>query len=431
MEVRERIAIIDGVRTPMAKAGGILKDISADTLGTHAARELLNRTGFDPAEIDEVIFGNVAQPADAANVSRVIALRAGIPISVPAYTVHRNCASGMEAISSGALKLLNGDAGVILAGGTESMSNIPLMFNREYVNWATGMARAKSAGQKLGQLLRFRPGMLKPVVGVMQGLTDPVSGMMMGDTAEVLAREFAVSREEQDEYALLSHQRALAAADQGLFEREIMAIPLPPRNDTLIESDQGPRRGQSMEALAKLKPYFDRQAGSVTVGNACPITDGAAALLLMTESEARKRGLEPLGYLKEFAYASLEPERMGLGPAYATARLFEKTGGTMSDFDAVELNEAFAAQVIANERAFPSKQFAESYLNRSKPLGELKRETLNAQGGAIALGHPVGMTGTRLVLHLLLELRRINKNSGLATLCVGGGQGAALHLEVA
>ncbi len=429
--MRERIAIIDGVRTPMAKAGGILQEISADTLGTHATRELLNRTGFDPAEIDEVIFGNVAQPADAANVSRVIALRAGIPINIPAYTVHRNCASGMEAITSGALKILNGSAQVILAGGTESMSNIPLMFNRQYVKWAAGMARAKTTGQKLGQLLKFRPKMLKPVIGVMQGLTDPVSGMMMGDTAEVLAREFAVTREEQDEYALLSHERAIAAADQGLFEREIMPIPLPPKNDTLVESDQGPRRGQSMEALAKLKPYFDRQAGTVTVGNACPITDGAAALLLMSESGARKRGFEPLGYLKEFAYASLEPERMGLGPAYATAKLFEKTGGSMSDFDAVELNEAFAAQVIANERAFPSQQFAETYLNRSKPLGELKREILNAQGGAIALGHPVGMTGTRLVLHLLLELRRINRNSGLATLCVGGGQGAALHLEVA
>ena len=428
--MKQRIAIIDGVRTPMAKASGAMKDISADTLGTFVTREILNRTGIDPKEIDEVIFGNVAQSTDAANVARVISLRAGIPIRTPAYTVHRNCASGMESITSGALKIINGDATVILAGGTESMSNIPLLFNREYTDWAAGMAGAKSAGARLKQLLRFRPRMLKPVIGVVQGLTDPVSGMMMGDTAEVLSREFAVTREEQDEFALLSHQRAIEAIDQGLLKNEIMQIPLPPDNAELLAVDQGPRRGQSMEALGKLKPYFDRKAGTVTVGNACPITDGAAAVILMSEKEAKKRGLEPLGYLNAWAYASLEPERMGLGPAYATARLLDKSGLTMKDFKAIELNEAFAAQVIANERAFPSGKFAAEYLNRSSALGELDRSIMNAQGGAIALGHPVGMTGTRLVVHLLNELRRREQNSGLATLCVGGGQGAALHLEV-
>jgi acetyl-CoA C-acetyltransferase/acetyl-CoA acyltransferase len=415
----------------MAKAGSALKDTPADDLGAAAVREIMNRAPLTPEEVDEVIIGNVAQPANAANIARVIALKAGLPIHVPAYTVHRNCASGMESISGAATKIAAGHGSVYIAGGVESMSNIPLIFNREYTGFMNRLMRSKTGRDKLKTFLSFRPRMLKPEVGLIQGLTDPVSGLIMGLTAENLAREFHISREEQDEFALRSHQLAIAAQEGHLFDEEILPVPHYPDFDTMVDTDIGPRHGQTMESLAKLKPYFDRRSGTVTVGNSSQVTDGAAALLVMSESEARRRRLEPLGFLKDFAYASLEPERMGLGPVYATARLMGRTKFKMSDIEYLEINEAFAAQVIACERASDSDEFARSYLGRDKKIGLFDRSIMNLQGGAIALGHPVGMTGTRIVLHTLRELRRQNKSTGLATLCVGGGQGAAMLLEAA
>ena len=429
--MKERIAIIDGIRSPMAKAGTVLKDTPADDLGAAVVREVINRGGVAPGEIDEVIIGNVAQPANAANISRVIALKAGLPIEVPAYTVHRNCASGMESITDAATKIAAGRGSVYLAGGVESMSNIPLLFNAEYTAFMNRLVRAKTGRDRVKTLLSFRLRMLKPEIGLVQGLTDPVSGLIMGMTAENLAREFHITREEQDEYALRSHQLAVEARDSGLFDDEILPIPRYPDFAEMVSRDVGPREGQSMESLAKLKPYFDRRSGTVTVGNSSQVTDGAAAVLVMGEKEAKRRGLKPLGYLRDFAYASLEPERMGLGPVYATARLMEQTRFRMSDVGYIELNEAFAAQVIACERASDSDEFARRYLNRDRKIGAFDRSIMNLQGGAIALGHPVGMTGTRLVLHTLRELRRRNTSLGLATLCVGGGQGAALLLEAA
>jgi acetyl-CoA acetyltransferase family protein len=431
MEMRERVAILDGVRTPMAKAGTVLKDAPADDLAAFVVRELLARAQIQPGEIDEVVIGNVAQPANAANIARVIALKAGIPVSVPAFTVHRNCASGMESITTAALKILSGYGKVFIAGGVESMSNIPLLFPKEYAEFASRLSRAKSFGQRISALAGFRMRMLKPEVALLEGLTDPISGLIMGLTAENLSREFAIDREEQDELALLSHQRAAAAQRDGTLAQEILPVPALPSFDRMVTQDNGIRENQSREALAKLSPYFDRRNGTVTAGNSSQITDGAAAVLLMSESDARARGLTPLGYLRDFAYASLEPDRMGLGPVYATNLLLDRTGAVMKDIDYVELNEAFAAQVIACERAFASDEFGRTVLGRDKKLGELDRDRLNAQGGAIALGHPVGMTGTRLVIHALKELQRRKKNVGLATLCVGGGQGAALLLEAA
>jgi acetyl-CoA acyltransferase len=430
MEVRERIAIVDGIRTPMAKVGTALKDVAADDLGSYAVKEIVNRTGIPGHEFDELIFGNVAQPADAANVARVIALKAGLPISLPAYTVHRNCASGMESISTASDKILAGHAKTIIAGGTESMSNIPLLFNKQFTNFMGRLSKSRSLGQKLGTLASFRFSMLNPIIGVMQGLTDPVSGLIMGMTAENLSREFHIDREAQDTYAVESHRRAVEAQKNGLLKDEIIPIPIGKNMEKMLSEDVGPREGQNMAALGKLRPYFDRKNGTVTVGNACPLTDGAAAVVLMSESDAKARGIKPLGYLREYAYASLEPERMGLGPVYATAKLMEKTNFSMADIDVVELNEAFAAQVIANEIAFDSDEFAKKFLGRDKRVGFLDRDKMNIQGGAIALGHPVGMTGTRIVIHTLKELRRQGKNTGLATLCIGGGQGAAMLLEV-
>jgi acetyl-CoA acetyltransferase family protein len=428
---RERIAIIDGIRTPMAKAGGPLKNTQADDLGAYIVRQIIERNPIAPEEFDEVIIGNVAQPAHAANISRVIALKAGLPNSVPAYTVHRNCASGMESMTTAASKLIMQEGDIYLAGGAESMSNIPLFFNKDFTSFMERMMRSKTFFQKLGTMFSFNLGMLKPEIGVMHGLTDPVSGLIMGLTAENLAKEFNISRQEQDELALLSHQRAARAAQENQLEGEVIPVPIMPTYKDLLSQDFGPRANQTMEALGKLRPYFDKKNGTVTIGNACPITDGAAAVIMMRESDAKKRGLEPLGYLTDWAYAGLEPERMGLGPTYATAKLFKRAGVKLSDIDYIEMNEAFAAQIIGNERAFASREFAKKYLDMDAPLGEIDRDKMNLQGGAIALGHPVGVTGTRIAVHTLRELRRQGKNTGLATLCIGGGQGGSLLLEVA
>jgi acetyl-CoA C-acetyltransferase/acetyl-CoA acyltransferase len=427
----ERIAILDGVRTPFAKAGGRLAAIPADDLGTSVVTELLARLPIAPDQVDEVIFGNVAQPTHAANIARVIGQKAGLPVSVIAHTVHRNCASGMESITTGAMQILTGQARIVVAGGTESMSQIPLLFGAKMTALFLRLMRAKTVGQRVQALASFRPSHLRPVVALQLGLTDPVCELNMGETAEVLAREFGITRKEQDTFALRSHRRAADAARSGRLAEEILPLVIPPRYDSVLAEDDGIRFDQTTEALARLKPYFKRDAGTVTVGNSCPVTDGAAAVVLASERTARELGVTPLGYLNSWAYAALDGSRMGLGPAYAAARLFERTGQTLEEFDLVELNEAFAAQVIANRRAFASKKFARTHLGRDTALGELDPQRLNVNGGAIAMGHPVGATGTRLVITTLRELHRREQQRGLATLCVGGGQGAALALEAA
>lgn len=429
--MKQRIAIIAGARTPMGKAGSTLKNLSAADLGSLAVREAIERSGLKDDEIDEVIMGNVSQPYDCANIARVIALNAGLPINIPAYTVHRNCASGMESITSGAEKILQGVTNIVVAGGAESMSNTPLVYSQDMVNFFLRISdRRASLFGKIKSFLSFRLHFLKPVIAVQKALTDPVCGLNMGQTAEVLAREFKISRKRQDQYAVDSHKKAVEAIKNDIFKEEIFPITTDKKRGIWFDKDEGPRPDQSLEKLGKLKPFFDKKNGTVTVGNACPINDGGAALILMSEKEAKKRKLKPLGYLKDYAYASLEPQRMGLGPIYATAKLFKQNPSLkMTTFDLIELNEAFAAQVVANIEAFSSDQFAKEFLNRQKALGKLDEKILNVNGGAVALGHPVGMTGTRIVLHLLYEMKRRNKKNGLATLCIGGGQGAALHLQ--
>ena len=426
-----RIAILDGVRTPFCKAGGELQGAGADDLGAIVVRELLARTGVRPDRIDELIFGNVAQPPHAANIARVISLKAGLPGSLVAYTVHHNCASGIQSITTAAGHIRTGQADLVIAGGTESMSGIPLIYGAQMTALFVQLFKARTMGQRLKALASFRPAHLKPVVALQLGLMDPICGLNMGQTAEVLAREFGITREDQDTFALASHQKAVAAADSGRFAEEIVPVATPPDYARIQLVDDGPRPNQSTEALAKLKPYFDRQVGTVTPGNTCPITDGAAAVLLASERMTKELGIEPLGYITGSAYAALDGSRMGLGPVYATAKLLDQTGLRLNEFDIIELNEAFAVQVIANERAFESEAFAHEHLNRDRALGALDPSRLNVNGGAIALGHPVGATGTRLVLTTLLELHRRHVHRGLATLCVGGGQGAAVALEAA
>ncbi len=422
--MKERIAIIAGYRSPMGKAGGVFKNLSAHDLGARTAKEVLIRSKINPEEIDEVIIGNVAQPAEAANVARVIALKAGIPQFVPAFTVHRNCASGMEAMTSAASKINNGEAEIIFAGGVESMSNI---FAR--------LSRSKTISQKISAILSFRPSFLNPIVGITQGLTDPISGLIMGCTAENVAKDFKINREKQDYFSLRSHQKAENAINKGIFREEIISIfNNDEKNSLMIEEDEGVRKGQTTEALAKLKPYFEKVTGTVTVGNASQITDGAAFAVLMSESKAKEiskeKDIEILGYIRDFAYAGLDPSRMGLGPVFASKKVFDKTGLSLKDIELVEINEAFAAQVLGCVEAFASKDFCHKHFNMNESLGEIDLEILNVNGGGIALGHPVGMSGARIIIHLLRELKRRGKNRGLATICIGGGQGGAVIVEV-
>lgn len=424
--MKERIAIIDGLRSPVAKANGKLNDVSADTLGAIITKELVLRNNLKYEQFDEVIIGNVAQPANSANIARVMAIKAGFPQSTPAYTVHRNCASGMQSISSAIEKINSNQGDLYLVGGMESMSNIPLLYSDELRNLITKFTYARSLGEKLKLLATFRPSFLKPTVGLIAGLTDPISGKIMGITAENLANEFKISREEQDLYALNSHLKAQKAIESGRLKDEIH--PIMTKNASIIDDD-GIRFNQTIEALSKLSPIFDRLSGTVTAGNSSQVSDGACSMIVCTESKARELNLEPIGFIKDYAYAGLDAHRMGLGPVYATKKLFDKTGVSLKDIDLIELNEAFAAQVIANLKAFKSEDFCKKTFN-SSAIGEIDESILNVNGGAIAIGHPVGMSGARIVLTALKELRRRNDKLALATLCVGGGQGASFLLEV-
>jgi len=423
------IYIVDGLRTPFAKAGTMLADVEAVDLGKIAVSQLMARTGIDPTRIEEVIFGCVGQPPDAANVARVIALRAGIPESVPAITVHRNCASGFEAVTQAAEKMLIGRGDIFVVGGVESMSQIPLFFSYDAAKKFGALARAKNLSQRLGVLTSFRATDFQPRIGLQLGLSDPVSGFNMGQTAENLSRDFDISREEQDGFAMASHHKAVAGRDRLREEITPVYLPKAKKGHAFMDQDNGPRDPQTMEALAKLKPVFESGTGTVTAGNSSQITDGAAALLMMTERALRETGLTPLGRLEGYAYAGLDPSRMGLGPVYAIHQAEQKTGLGLVNAEIIEINEAFAAQVLACQRAAKSESYCRDHLMRDGVLGEIPDEILNVNGGAIALGHPVGATGTRLVLTALKELHRRNLSRALVSLCVGGGQGGALWLS--
>jgi acetyl-CoA C-acetyltransferase/acetyl-CoA acyltransferase len=420
--------IVDGARTPFCKIGTALASSDAVELGRTAVAAVLARTGLDPAQIDEVVFGCVGQPIDAPNLARVIALRAGVPEQVTAITVHRNCASGFEAVTQAADKIAAGRGDIFIVGGAENMSRYPLLYNDAAARKFGELAKARTLPQKIGRLLRFRPSDFVPRVSLQLGLTDPVCGLNMGQTAEVLARDWRVSRDAQDRFALQSHQRAVAA--RGRLAEEIAPVyPRGGRVTAAVTDDNGVREGQTLEALTKLRPLFDRYGGTVTAGNASQITDGAAALLVMSEAALRRTGLKPLGRLVDYAYAGCEPARMGLGPLYAIARAETRAGLGLPDADLIEINEAFAAQVLACRAASESLEFARDHLGRDRPLGDIPNEILNVNGGGIALGHPVGATGARLVLTALKELHRRQKRRALVSLCVGGGQGGALWLE--
>ncbi len=391
------IAIIDGVRTPIGNFGGALKEITNHKLGELVVRELLKRSGIDPALIEEVIFGCVGQYSDATNLSRVITLMAGLPMTTPAYTVARNCASGMQAVVNACQNILAGDADLQVAGGIENMSLAPFV----------------SRDMRFGH--RLRHSMM--IDSIWEGLTDGFCGQVMGYTAENLAEEFKISRQEQDKFAIESHKKAFRATREGKLKEEIVPISVPKKvagkevTPELFAQDEGPNVALT-EQILSLYPTIFKEGGTVTPGNACPISDGAAALLIMSGEKARELGLTPLGYVRSYASVGVEPHRMGIGPAIAIPKALKKANLSLSDIQLIEVNEAFAAQYLAVERV----------------LGN-KREITNVNGGAIALGHPVGMSGTRLIITLLREMKRRSLSLGVASLCVGGGLGSAMVLE--
>ncbi len=423
----KKIAIVSGIRTPFIKAWTLFSRLPAQKLGAICINELIQKTEFDPRKVDEVIMGCVGQPIDAANVARVISLYAGIPKDKKAYTVNRNCASGFESVTSAAEKIWAGVDSIVIAGGAESMSEAPFLFSRETARLLLKLQRARTFADRLKVILEVRPRHFKPISALQLALTDPVCGLNMGQTAEVVARKFGISREQQDQFALESHQRVQAARER--LREEIMPVALPPEYEKWARDDNGVRENQTMEALAKLKPVFDRRTGTVTAGNASQITDGACALLIMEEEQARALGYEVLGTLRAYDYVGLEPSEMGMGPAFAIEKVLRKAKMKLSDIGLFEINEAFAAQVIASVEALDSASFAKENFSSGQPVGAIPYDKLNVNGGAIALGHPVGVSGSRLILTCLMEMKRRSLATGLVSLCVGGGQGGALILE--
>ena len=421
------IYVIDGARTPFLKARNRPGPFAASDLATDAGRALLLRQPFEPPELDQVILGCAAPAPDEVNIGRVVALRMGCGHKVPGWTVMRNCASGMQAIDSAMDSMRTGRSELVLAGGVDALSRAPLLFSDAMVGWLSSWYAAKTLGRRAALIAQFRLHYLAPVIGLMKGLTDPVVGLLMGQTAENLAWRFGITRAEMDAYSARSHQRVLAAQREGRFAGEIVA--LYDRSGSAYPADDGVREDSTPENLARLKPFFDRKYGNVTAGNSSQVTDGAAWVVLATEEAVQKHGLKPRGRIVDTQWAALDPAQMGLGPVYAATPLLTRNGMGLADVDAWEINEAFAAQVIACLRAWESDGFCRDELGLPGALGAIDPDRLNVDGGAIALGHPVGASGARIVLHLLNVLERSGGRRGIAAICIGGGQGGAMLVE--
>jgi acetyl-CoA C-acetyltransferase len=419
------VYIVDGTRTPFLKAKGKPGPFSASDLTINCGRELLAKE-VAPTEIGEVIMGCMMPSPDEANIARLIALRLGTGKATPAYTVQRNCASGMQALDSAFKDIQEGRHELVFAGGTEAMSHAPLLFNDSMVQWISNFSTAKNVFAKIGALFKFRFGDLKPVVALLRGLTDPTVNLSMGQTAENLAYRFGITREQMDAYALESHRRVAQAQDENHLQDVMPAFDYA---GNYYVADDGVRRDSTMEKLAKLKPVFDKKFGSVTAGNSAQVTDGAAVLLLASKEAIKKYKLPVIAKIIDTAWAGVDPAEMGLGPVYSTVKLMKQQGLTKDDIDYWELNEAFAAQVLACLAAWESEDYCKTYLDLNKAFGSIDRERLNVDGGAIALGHPVGASGARIVLRLANILQRQKAKRGVATICIGGGQGGAMLIE--
>jgi acetyl-CoA C-acetyltransferase len=425
------VYIVDGARTPFLKSKNRPGPFAASDLATQAGRTLLARQKFAPTELDEVILGCAAPSVDEVNIGRVAALRMGCGQKVPGWTVMRNCASGMQALDSGINNILAGRSSLVLAGGVDALSRAPLLYSERMVLWFSDLASSRSTGQKLSAFTKLPlKSLLAPVIGIMKGLTDPMVGLLMGQTAENLAYRFGITREQMDAFSVKSHLKVARAQDAGTLAPgggEVEAL-YHASGDT-YSLDDGVRRDASVQNLAKLKPFFDRKYGNVTPGNSSQITDGAAWLILASETAVQKHGLEPIGRIVDSQWAGLDPAQMGLGPVHAATPILKRRGLGLNDLDYWEINEAFAAQVLGCLAAWKDDKYCREELGLEGALGALDEEKLNVDGGAIALGHPVGASGARIVLHLLKTLKRNNAKRGIASICIGGGLGGAMLVE--
>ena len=422
-----RVAVIKGVRTPFAKSGTHYARLSALDLGKIVVSELLSRSGIDPRSIQELIFGNVIPSVKAPNIAREIVLGTGLPRKIPAYSVSKACASANQAITSGADTIFRGYADVVIAGGAESLSDVPILFSKNFSEALVTASKQKSIGGKLGSFSRIRPKDLAPDA---PAIAESSTGLTMGESAEKMAKENGISREAQDKFALQSHHRAAAATASGRFKDEVMTVIVPPSFDNIVEADNLIRGDTTLDALAKLKPVFDRKYGTITAGSSSPLTDGAAAVLLMSEEKAKAEGLKPIGFIKSYAFAATDPfDQLLQGPVFALPTALDRAKLTLADINVIEMHEAFAAQVLSNIQWIGSKKIAQEKLGRAEPIGEIDPEKINLTGGSIALGHPFGATGARIVTSVCNELQATGQQYGLVTVCAAGGMGVAMVLE--
>ena len=422
-----RVAVIAGLRTPFVRSNGDFKDLSAVDLGALLVNELVARSGLPLSEFDALIFGQVVPSPLSSLIAREVVLRSELPRTLPAHTTSRACATSVQAATEAADQILLGHADTVIAGGAESLSDAPIFASRKLAQALVNASRARSLTERIRAFAGLS---LKDVAPVPPALTEPTTGLTMGESAQKMAWENGISREAQDRYALESQRKAADAWASGKFAEEVMAVEVPPRYLKISAVDNNVRRDATYDALATLKPAFDRRYGTITAGNSSPLTDGAAAVILMSEGRARELGVKPLGFLRAYAYAATDPgDQLLQGPAYAAPMALDRAGLTLSDMDVVEMHEAFAAQVLSNLQAFGSKKFAEEKLGRPEPLGEVDPERLNPNGGSIPLGHPFGATGARMITQALRELARRKGRHALLTICAAGGLGAAVVLD--
>jgi acetyl-CoA C-acetyltransferase len=421
-----KVYVVDGARTPFLKAKGKLGPFSGGDLAVGCGRALLARQKFAPTAFDEVIVGAAMPSADEANIGRVVSLRLGCGDKVPAWTVMRNCASGMQALDSAYVNILAGKSNLVLAGGTDAMSHAPLLFGPKMVNWLADWYAAKSFGQRAGVAVQFRLAYLAPVIAILKGLTDPIVKLSMGQTAEIVAKRFGITRQMMDEFAAESHRRVLAGREAGHFSE---IAPLIDAAGNVYKEDDGVRTDSTPERLAKLRPVFDKPHGNVTAGNSSQVTDGAAMLILASEEAVAKHDLKPLGAIVDSQWSALDPAEMGLGPVHAITPMLQRNGMGLNDLDCLEINEAFAAQALGCLAAWESEAYCTEKLGLSGAFGKVDRAKFNVDGGAIAIGHPIGASGARVVLHALKTLERTGGKRAAASLCIGGGQGGAMLLE--
>lgn len=419
------VYVVDGSRTPFLKAKSV-GALSGSDLAVAAGSALLNRQPFLPGELDEVILGAAMPGPDEANIARVVALRLGCGDKVPAFTVMRNCASGMQAIDNAAIEIASGRSNLILAGGTDAMSHAPLLLNKKMAGWLGHWFSAKKITQKLSLLTQLRPGYFAPVIALLRGLTDPVVGLNMGQTAEEIAFRFDITREQMDAFATESHQRLARAFAEGRMSE---VAPIIDSKGRVYTQDDGIRPDSNVEHLAKLKPFFDKKYGKVTAGNSSQITDGACFLLLASADAVKKHGLKVMGRIVDSQWGALDPVQMGLGPVHAMTPIMQRNNLKPDDIDCWEINEAFAAQVLACLAAWNDEDYCKKQLGLKQAMGSPSLSRLNKDGGAIAAGHPIGASGARIVLHVLQDLQQNNGTRGMASICIGGGQGGAMYLE--